>query len=160
MEIRCLSLFEPWASLIALGLKRIETRGWATAYRGPLAIHASRSRECLKDGYPDRLCERAGLLHRFGPDYPWPLGKILCVTEILSCRRTDFMRRPIEPRELELGDFSMTPERKRYGFGLGRPRLLTEPIPHKGALSLWMPEASVRPMLESLFLSQPDASCA
>lgn len=34
-------MHQPWASLIALGAKTIETRGWATKYRGPLAVHAA-----------------------------------------------------------------------------------------------------------------------
>ena len=37
---RALTLHQPWASLIALGVKTIETRSWSTPYRGPLAIHA------------------------------------------------------------------------------------------------------------------------
>lgn len=40
--MRILTLWEPWATLIAIGAKRIETRSWATRYRGPLAIHAAR----------------------------------------------------------------------------------------------------------------------
>lgn len=39
---RVLSLWQPWASLCALGLKRFETRSWPTAYRGPLLIHAAK----------------------------------------------------------------------------------------------------------------------
>lgn len=40
--MKALSLHQPWASAIALGLKHLETRSWATSYRGPLAIHAAR----------------------------------------------------------------------------------------------------------------------
>jgi hypothetical protein len=40
-EYRVLSLWQPWASLVALGVKTIETRSWSTKYRGPLAIHAA-----------------------------------------------------------------------------------------------------------------------
>jgi hypothetical protein len=39
--MRAISLWQPWASAIALRLKSNETRGWATTYRGPLAIHAA-----------------------------------------------------------------------------------------------------------------------
>ena len=42
-EIKAISLWQPWASLIALGGKKIETRSWPTKYRGPLAIHASKN---------------------------------------------------------------------------------------------------------------------
>lgn len=40
--MKTLSLTQPWATLVAIGEKRIETRSWATNYRGPLAIHASK----------------------------------------------------------------------------------------------------------------------
>lgn len=42
--VRVLTLRQPWASLIALGVKSIETRSWSTQYRGPLAIHAGAKR--------------------------------------------------------------------------------------------------------------------
>ncbi len=42
--MKALSLHQPWASLIAEGVKTIETRSWATKYRGPLGIHASKRR--------------------------------------------------------------------------------------------------------------------
>lgn len=37
-----LTLTQPWASLVAEGAKRIETRSWRTAYRGPLLIMAAK----------------------------------------------------------------------------------------------------------------------
>lgn len=42
--MKVLTLHQPWASLIALGVKTIETRSWSTQYRGPLAIHAAARR--------------------------------------------------------------------------------------------------------------------
>ena len=41
-EIRIISLWQPWASLIALNLKQYETRSWGAPYRGKLAIHAAK----------------------------------------------------------------------------------------------------------------------
>lgn len=38
--MKALTIRQPWASLIAHGVKTIETRSWSTKYRGPLAIHA------------------------------------------------------------------------------------------------------------------------
>lgn len=40
--VKLVSLWEPWATLMAIGAKRIETRSWSTRYRGWLAIHASK----------------------------------------------------------------------------------------------------------------------
>lgn len=42
--MKALSLHQPWASLVAVGVKTIETRSWSTLYRGPLAIHATLKR--------------------------------------------------------------------------------------------------------------------
>ena len=40
--MKALTLTQPWATLVAIGAKRIETRSWRTSYRGPLAIHAAK----------------------------------------------------------------------------------------------------------------------
>ena len=37
----CLSMHQPWASLMVHGFKRFEGREWTTKYRGPLWIHAT-----------------------------------------------------------------------------------------------------------------------
>ena len=39
--MKVLSIKEPFATLIANGLKKIETRSWKTNYRGEIFIHAS-----------------------------------------------------------------------------------------------------------------------
>ncbi len=41
--MKALTLWQPWASAVAVGAKRIETRSWSTEYRGPLAIHAAQT---------------------------------------------------------------------------------------------------------------------
>lgn len=41
--MKALSLRQPWAWLVAAGLKPIENRRWQTHYRGPLLIHAART---------------------------------------------------------------------------------------------------------------------
>ncbi len=41
--MKTLSICQPWASLLAEGVKLIELRGWSTKYRGELLIRASRS---------------------------------------------------------------------------------------------------------------------
>lgn len=38
--IMAITVHQPWAELLALGLKDVENRGWETDYRGALAIHA------------------------------------------------------------------------------------------------------------------------
>lgn len=43
MRMKALSVKQPWANMIASGKKTIETRRWATPYRGTLLIVSSRS---------------------------------------------------------------------------------------------------------------------
>lgn len=43
VSIHCVTLWQPWASAIAQGLKTIETREWSTRVGGLLGIHAGRS---------------------------------------------------------------------------------------------------------------------
>lgn len=40
--MKALTILQPWASLIACGAKKIETRSWKTNFRGPIAIHAAK----------------------------------------------------------------------------------------------------------------------
>lgn len=47
--MKALTIRQPWASLIALGVKTIETRSWRTNYRGPIAIHAGLTKPKLTD---------------------------------------------------------------------------------------------------------------
>jgi len=46
--LKAITILQPWASLIACGAKQIETRSWATKYRGQLAIHAGKQKSGSK----------------------------------------------------------------------------------------------------------------
>lgn len=41
-DLRCLSLDQPWASLVAVGVKSIETRSWPTKHRGRIGIASTK----------------------------------------------------------------------------------------------------------------------
>jgi len=77
-DARALTIRQPWASLIALGVKTIETRGWSTAYRGPLVIHAGKSTDTWRElDLPTLMANRAtvqAVLEAFDvmqPDGSW-----------------------------------------------------------------------------------------
>jgi hypothetical protein len=46
--MKAITILQPWASLIACGAKQIETRRWATSYRGPIAIHTGKQWEMYR----------------------------------------------------------------------------------------------------------------
>src|SRR5690606_37683457 len=82
--IKALSVWEPWASLIATGVKRHETRHWETTYRGPIAIQAAKTLDLA--GAPDQLCQDV-----LGPLWPKgrPHGCVVAVAYLSDCIPTD-----------------------------------------------------------------------
>lgn len=69
--VKVLSIREPYASLIKLKIKTIETRSFKTNYRGELYIHASLSKSNVGD-------ELSKLVM---PMY----GKIICKCKLVDC---------------------------------------------------------------------------
>ena len=53
--MKALTICQPYAHLIAIGEKRVENRTWYTPYRGPLLIHAGKSRAWLVDDDPQNM---------------------------------------------------------------------------------------------------------
>lgn len=49
--MKAISLKQPWANMVASGQKTIETRKWATSYRGPLVICSSKKPDISPAGY-------------------------------------------------------------------------------------------------------------
>ena len=102
-----LSLWQPWASFMALGYKLNETRSWATSYRGPLAIHAAKNTSAIKDA--DDILQDAGLLKEDETTEgatKWPLGEIIVVVRLVDCVRTESIRDSLSQRERAMGDYS------------------------------------------------------
>jgi hypothetical protein len=87
--VKALTLWQPWASLVAIGAKAIETRSWATKYRGPLAIHAAKRPIVLGSDplwYGDYNVAQGGTwLHGPGLDAPMPFGAIVATAQLVDC---------------------------------------------------------------------------
>ena len=47
--MKTLTIKNPWAGLILLGMKDVENRTWKTDYRGKLLIHSSKSKKDLRE---------------------------------------------------------------------------------------------------------------
>ena len=129
-DVKALTLTQPWATLVALGYKQIETRSWRTQHRGPIAIHAAK-------GYPAsarRFAEGfGGLTHT-------PRGAVVCVIDLVDCQPTEEVALGISDLEHHLGDY--TPGRWAWLFDPASLLFIPNPIPARGALSLWEWEAS------------------
>lgn len=144
MLIPALTLRQPWASLVALEAKRIETRSWRTSYRGWLAIHAAKTLSKTEQ----LLCEqepfRTALLRDAALDPARPLatqlprGCIIAIARLDSCLPMETSEWPSEP-ERSFGDYA--PD--RYAWYLSHIHRLPQPIPARGALGLWRIELSL-----------------
>lgn len=135
--MKTLSMMQPWAQLVVIGAKQFETRSWATTYRGPLAIHASKTftRETAKlvmltEPFKTVLTEAGFPLLSL-----MPRGVIIAVCELVDVMATDVALQFAKNVFLEtaFGDFS----RGRFAWKLENIRALPEPIPSKGTLGLW-----------------------
>ncbi len=125
--MKAISLWQPWASAIALGLKRIETRHWQTSYRGQIAIHAAK--KWSLDQREFAAVERA--LGR--GDARIALGAIVAVATLSDIRPTDELVIAINPVEKIYGNY----DSGRFGWILDDVRALREPIPCMGRQSIW-----------------------
>jgi hypothetical protein len=88
--LKCLTVLQPWASLLVSGAKRYETRSWLTNHRGPLAIHAGRK---LPEA-ARQLCTREPFRSALGlAGYrDWaelPRGQVIGLVELASCFPTE-----------------------------------------------------------------------
>ena len=135
--MKALSLWQPWATLIAIGAKRVETRSWSTSYRGPVAIHAAKKQDydslamCLEQPFRSALI--AG-----GIRYPkeMPFGAIVAVVNLDKCAHIVNGWRPRVPHcphEVDFGDYT----EGRWAWDLHAVRPLKEPVVCSGAQGLW-----------------------
>jgi hypothetical protein len=137
--IKAISLYQPWATLVAIGAKKIETRSWSTNYRGPLAIHAAKKwtgalkQIALDEPFKSALAGAVGQQITFLPGsdcITLPLGKIVAVCRLANCLRAEAVTRivHVSAQELAFGDF----EAGRFAWMLDNVRPLFEPVAYTG----------------------------
>jgi hypothetical protein len=153
--MKAISLWQPWATLITIGAKRIETRSWATRYRGPLAIHAAKrwtGRQASLCGHgvffevlhtlpgyaPNRL---GNAIQYWRPVFQF--GYVVATCRLIACVRTEEILHnnlwvacvsptKLPPYEQEFGDY--TPRRWAWILDVVRP---LPPITFRGGRGLF-----------------------
>lgn len=133
--MKALTLTQPYATLMQIQAKRIETRSWKTPYRGELVIHAAK-------GFPKwakETCEEEPFAHVLR-GINLPISRGLCVVRLVDCISTNDSKAIIDVRlnhgahhEIDFGDYSPS----RYAWVTEFVRVLDDPREVKGALGLW-----------------------
>ena len=119
--MKALTLRQPYAAAVVLGFKHIETRSWATSYRGPLWIHAARGKP-----WPCSVSIP-------GDETAWR-GMVLGRCQLVDVCPVEALRFSLSSRELALGDYASG----RYGWVLEDAELI-DPWPARGQLGLFVP---------------------
>ncbi len=137
--LKAITLTQPWAEAVALEIKKWETRSWTTTYRGTLLIHAAK-------GYPRYAQDFAATEYVLGR-IPGRLafGAIIAVCDLLDVRPAAEVALEVSTLEQLYGDYSPG----RFAWQLANVRRLKEPIPAKGALSLWTPSPETLAAIEA-----------
>jgi len=139
--MKALSIRQPWATLLCLGIKRYETRTWRTDYRGPIALHAG----AVFDATARRLCLDAPVadwLRKAGYFNPraLPRGQIIGTAILADCIPTEKLG-SLSDKQKRLGDFS----HGRFAWRFTDIKRLKRPLPAKGQLSLFNVELDALP---------------
>ncbi|MDI3420719.1 ASCH domain-containing protein [Streptomyces luteolus] len=116
-----LTISQPYAGLIMASVKDVESRSWATKYRGPLAVHAGMQRHRDDPGVPVTASMRVqGRDEALALDevYGALLGWVTLVDVV-----TDHP--------------SQWAQESMFHWVLAEPRLLDEALPMQGKQGLW-----------------------
>ena len=152
--MRAITLYQPWALLIALLLKRFETRSWATQYRGEIAIHAGAERSYWNElerelkGYRNGKYtggngsladlywqyQSGGLPGGERLNEPMVFGAVMCIVKVVDCipMTRDFIGQQT-PSERAFGGWSAG----RFAWKLEMVEVFKQPIPAKGGQGIW-----------------------
>ncbi|HAX75744.1 MAG TPA: hypothetical protein DCY88_07895 [Cyanobacteria bacterium UBA11372] len=147
MEIPALTLWQPWASLVFLGLKKYETRSWGTPYRGQMWIHAAKRKVDW------RAVQVLQALDIPVPElFDFPLGCLIGVVNLTAVQlmvtderyektrliyRDGIARISDQPvKEIAVGVW----EPGRYAWKLEAAEQLDYPIYIRGQQGLWYPK--------------------
>lgn len=130
--MKALTVKNPFATLIAMGIKDIENRTWRTNYRGRLLIHAA-SQEVPLQSFDKLLTpEQRHIVEQelFGLNFLQGNSEILCSVDLVDCvqNHPSLWAERSKPREKPIWNWvlrDLQPEPDYHGKKI------------KGALSIW-----------------------
>jgi hypothetical protein len=133
VKLKAISLHQPWASAMAIGVKKVETRSWQTYHSGLIAIHAATIQTMeqidffdnfvLEDSNTRAAFERNGI-KGFSQ---LPFGAVVAVGDLLEGVRTEAIS-GLSTTESNWGDYS----NGRFGWMFTKIWKLEEPFIVRG----------------------------
>jgi activating signal cointegrator 1 len=149
--MKCISVWDPWATLIAIGAKGYETRSWRPpeALIGErIAIHASKNQDGMRAFAQDKTLQRLAwtAMHAAGIDAadPFRPGWIIATARIAFVIPTDGMLAPdVLPDEKAMGDWSPG----RFAWRLTDLRTGFGPMAVRGKQGLFDVPSELQPRL-------------
>lgn len=138
-ECKAISLHQPWASLIAWGHKKFETRSWKTNYRGDLVIYAAKRKQREQELlFSKILCDLSFygvfvLPHQ--QDFSiLPFGMAIVKCQLTDCimMTPEFIAQQSDTEKL-CGDW----KEGRYAWRLEDVQVFSKPFEVKGYQGLW-----------------------
>ena len=124
--MKVLTIKQPYASLIASGIKQYEFRSWKTKYRGEVLIHAGKSVDTK--AMEEFKCY----------DLKYPKGCIIAKVMISDCIKVDDKFKKILAKENYLVYNHVIDDDKYNGYAFKMDNVkLVKPIYIKGKLGLW-----------------------
>lgn len=151
-HMKAISLTQPWASLVSIGAKRIETRSWrpSSAVGEDIAIHAAK-------GFPvdcRQLCDQTIFARALKRSWmQLPIGAVIAVARVVSYDRTERMLASGELTAIEEAFGNYGPD--RFGWRFENIRPLSTPINCRGALGIWFLPADVAREVRRQFEVRP-----
>lgn len=143
MEIKALTLWQPWASLVIGGWKRWETRSYKTRYRGELAIHAAkREPDWCRVLWDNELCFSCLIGMGYQTFDQLPRGAVLGYVRLQDIWPTHRMQYQVGRMEQEFGDFRTG----RFAWKLEDPVKFDRPHKIRGRQGLWNYTLDVSPI--------------
>jgi hypothetical protein len=131
---KCISMHQPWASLLVAGIKTVEGRSWSTKHRGPLWI-ASTAKKCDRATLDRVRADWAASGASQGAvSFPaaFPAASLLGRVDVSDClERSEWQRR------VQCGTMPDEPNDSAFLFVCEHPRPLTQPLPVKGLHRIW-----------------------
>lgn len=138
--MKALTIKQPWASLVAHGIKEIENRTWKTNYRGKIYIHAGSSAK-FNVQLTDDQAKAAIPILRTAFDGTMPFGAIIGEVDIVDCvinHPSIWAEKTKETLIDQSGASVVLNEDVIYNWVLANPILYDKQILNvKGKLSFW-----------------------